>query len=50
MDEKNVVKFTSMVNTSILGMVLGLMFFFYMCKAEFLVYFWITLGYLPTCG
>lgn len=39
MDEKNVVKFTSIVNTSILGMVLGLMFFFYMCKAEFLVYF-----------
>lgn len=39
MDAKNIGKLTYTVNTAILGMVLGLMLFFYVCKATFLVYF-----------
>lgn len=39
MDAKNIGKLTYTVNTAILGMVLGLMVFFYVCKATFLVYF-----------
>ena len=39
MDAKNIRKFTLLINSSILIMVLGLMGFFYLCKANFLVYF-----------
>lgn len=39
MEAKNIGKLTYTVNTAILGMVLGLMAFFYFCKASFLVYF-----------
>ena len=39
MDSKNVGKLTLVVNTAILGMVLGLMLFFYICEATIMVYF-----------
>ena len=39
MDAKNIKKFTLTINTVILMMVLGLMLFFYLCKATILVYF-----------
>ncbi|MBR6256358.1 MAG: GGDEF domain-containing protein [Lachnospiraceae bacterium] len=39
MDAKNIKKFTLLINTAILFMVFGLMAFFYLCKANFLIYF-----------
>lgn len=39
MDEKRIQKFTLLINSLILLMVLGLMFFFYICKAGIMVYF-----------
>ena len=39
MDDKSIRKLTLFINTVILILVLGLMLFFYLCKADFLVYF-----------